>query len=145
MQTGNASHSGMEVRPPRMLMTMMDEHARHKLGMPETWHPFRYEHVDPDIVLITGMVAPLCTRGPNKGFPNFRRGDRKTENKTGFSAQEHVQVQRAWELRTGKCANCIGSGKITTAAHANGARAYRECERCKGSGDAPPLAESSQA
>lgn len=139
MHTGNASQSGQEVRPPRMLMTMMDEHARHKLGMPETWQPYRYEHVDPDIVLITGMVAPLRTSGRDKGYPNFRKGDRTTERKTGFSTQEHFQFQRAWELRTGKCANCIGSGKVIAAAHADGTRAYRQCDRCEGSGKAPPL------
>lgn len=137
MQGTNAVTEGVGARPEKMFMTLMDEHARQKLGVSETWFPYHYEHVDPDLILITGMEAPLHERGKNRGHPNFRKGDRATKRKTGFSTREHYQFQCAWERSTGKCANCLGSGKTLASAHVNGDRTYRACFRCNSSGDAP--------
>ena len=135
-----AAHTGAAApkrAEPRMLMTLEDLHARQKIAMPEEWHPFRYEAIDPDVMMITGMVAPPLLRGKYKGRPNFRKGDRTTQRKVAFTLDEHYRFQLRWEAEHAKCANCLGHGKTVKSAHVDGSRTYRTCDRCNGSGSPP--------
>jgi hypothetical protein len=60
----------------------IDRHLRKKYRLPAGWRAFRWALLEPwqdsPGVHITGAVAPLKTRGRNKGEPNWRLKDKES-------------------------------------------------------------------
>lgn len=120
-------------------MELLDECARDKAGMGDDWSPYSYkclpEHPqETELVEVIGAVAPLKTRGKSKGSHNWDKMDRATKRTVYITLKEHAEWVKAWEVKTGKCATCRGTGQewcgwgVTT-----GAR-YKECTKCQGVG-----------
>jgi hypothetical protein len=80
-----------------------------------------------------GSVAPLKTSGKNKGYPNWQKRDKTTEKTFIVSVKDHEKWCGAWQKKTNKCAECVGTGKTIASCGANGTT-YRECFKCKGTG-----------
>ena len=118
------------------LATLLDEHAREKGGHPADWHVFRYECQPPGgetiFYALTGMVAPPLSRGPMKGRPNWKRGDRDTEAKVYIKVEEHREWLAAWEARTGLCSECAGAGEEMASWSRDNGTVMRPCRKCKG-------------
>lgn len=126
-------------------MNLYSEHARELLGMPQEWRWYRiqaigYTQEDPAIKLIrvTGAIAPMKKRGKYKGLPNWKMCDRSTDKTAYFTPTEHDRWVREWENKTGKCADCTGSGKRHVGwSKAEGAK-YMPCKKCGETGMAAP-------
>ena len=129
--------------PARVLMRFMklaELHAREKTGMPENWCLYRWEifpksgREKPLYYQVTGMVAPMKTKGKYKGDHNWRAGDKTTERVVILPVSEHDAWVAEWEKKTGNCSNCTGKGQtLAKWSVANGAE-YRTCSKCNGSG-----------
>lgn len=121
--------------------TLLEEHAREKVGMPPEWKAFRYEcfphgaQVPTQYIEIKGAIAPLKTRGPHTGRPNWRQLDVTTLRTVIILNTEHDRWVLQWEEVTGKCSECTGTGqRISRVSIADGTE-YVPCAKCKGSGN----------
>jgi hypothetical protein len=120
-------------------------HARESLGMPEEWEAYAWaclpRHQNgqkdwkPTHFQVTGCIAPLITRGKNKGCRNWRKMDKSTIRDFVVSIEDHKEWELNWELKNGKCRRCQGSGKTIAKLTAT-EKTYRDCTRCKGTGGA---------
>ena len=60
--------------------------AQRTAGLPGNWIGFLFEAVRGQGVMVTGLVVTSAkTRGPNKGEPNFRKGDQSTKRRVFVS------------------------------------------------------------
>lgn len=124
-------------------MKLAELHAREKAAMPDTWaiHTWECFPKSTDKTLyyqVTGIIAPLKTKGKNKGAPNWRAGDKTTERTVILTVAEHEAWIAGWELKTGLCSNCLGEGQtLKSWTIANGPE-YRQCVECQGTGKHQP-------
>lgn len=126
-----------------MSANLLEEHAKSKEGLPSTWRAFRWECLphdgthEPIYYALTGAVCEaVIQRGKNKGRAAWAKRDKRTQRTVNISVHEHREWLAAWEQRTGKCSECIGSGKTLASAGINGVT-YRECHKCHGTGHKP--------
>lgn len=84
---------------------------------------------------VKGAIAPIATRGVRKGHRNWPLRYTTTERTFCITVEKQAEWEKAWEQRTGKCADCVGCGK-TVASAGVGGTTYRTCSKCQGSGDA---------
>lgn len=126
-----------------MSFDLYELHARDKAGMPPEWKAFRWQALPLEsktalYFLVTGMIAPLRSKGKNKGRPNWRMGDRSTQRAVVLPIMEHEEWVRAWEILTGKCAKCGGEGQTMASCNfVTAEKTYRPCSGCAGTGKAP--------
>jgi hypothetical protein len=119
-------------------------HARKLLGLPDEWHWFSLEAKDGGggrrFTLIKGAI-PLRTisRGPRKGQWDWSQ--RKDEREVIVSDEEHRAFVAAWELETGKCATCGGSGHTLARWSSESGAEYRPCWKCAAGRAAAAVAE----
>lgn len=112
--------------------------ARERLGMPDTWCAYSWAckpgggSVVTHYVEVVGMIAPLKTKGKNKGDHNWSAGDKDTEKTVYITPAEHAAWCVAWEAKTGRCIECIGTGKVIASISVVNGTTYRECPKCKG-------------
>lgn len=109
--------------------------------MPPEWDGYHFECIgqprDTKLIRVTGAVAPLKTRGKSKGCHNWRKMDKTTEKTAFFTPAEHDDWLKAWEQKTGKCANCAGTGEtLFRWSVANGVE-NKLCGKCSGTGKQP--------
>jgi hypothetical protein len=124
---------------------LLTVHAREALGMPEEWQVYawtclpHYRSGQKDWKAthfqVTGCIAPIITRGKNKGRHNWRKMDNTTIREFVVSIADHEVWELNWERKTGKCYRCQGEGK-TIARMTATEKTYRDCTRCKGTGGA---------
>ena len=57
-------------------MCELSDKAKELVGL-EGWAAWKFEAIE-NGVLCTGAVCPPITRGANKGWPNYRKYDKKT-------------------------------------------------------------------
>jgi len=126
------------------MMDMLSEHAREMLGMPPEWSAYYFKAIghssvesNTKLIQVKGAVAPLITRGKHKGAPNWRKSDKTTEREVFFTPGEHDEWCRQWEVRTGKCSKCMGSGKVFARWSITEGTSYKPCSTCNGTGKAP--------
>jgi hypothetical protein len=115
---------------------LMNEQAKQLNGNVPGWAPYLWEAADGAnrAIIITGAVAPLLTRGKNKGQPNWRTMDRDTVSRVVLSESERHEYCAAWERETGKCSECVGTGEVSNGwSREHGAR-YKTCPKCNGTG-----------
>ncbi len=125
---------------------MTDPHwltvARRKLSVGTEWKWCRIEAVDKscrpnarrDMIIEGAIPTVLFERGPRKGQPNWKKA---TGRLTTVVTQEEEEAEStAYEATTGLCGRCFGKGQVV-AGMGVGGTTYRECNRCKGSGNKP--------
>ena len=120
-------------------MELLEENARAKAGMGEDWFPYSYKvmpgHPQPmEFAEIIGAVAPLKTRGKNKGAHNWSQLDPATKRTVYITVAENEAFVKEWEKKTGLCANCKGDGQEWCGWGRDTGNRFRTCEKCKGEG-----------
>ncbi len=109
-------------------------------GMPPEWRWFSSEwkgEGEHAVMLVKGGVpgAPFA-RGKNKGKPNPAN---RTQVAELVISREHMDaIKSQWQVKTGKCAKCAGSGQICWRWSKEGGRETRDCKACAGTGRATP-------
>ncbi len=117
---------------------LLEEQARELANMGPDWTAYHWS-IGPGggvrlYVEVRGGVAPLKTRGPNKGRPNWKKED-KTKSRTVFiPIADYEKWATAWEDCTGKCQQCNGDGRELLRCGVNIDTEYGPCPRCKGTG-----------
>jgi hypothetical protein len=121
------------------VVKIAQERLKRDNKLPEGFEFYSWEAVDGSgsthIVILKGMVAPLLTKGKNKGRPNWRKGDKSTERTFAVSSDQIKQFDDDYEAETGKCSKCEGGQEWAGWSIDSGHR-YRTCSKCKGSGKA---------
>ena len=83
---------------------------------------------------VTGAVYETeFKRGPRKGEINFQKPEPGTECTVVLPKIEYQEWLEKWELDTGFCSQCSGSGFTLASGGASGTF-YRKCNKCGGSG-----------
>ena len=122
-----------------MRIDLMTEHARELLKAPPEWDVYKWEAIGGSrdtptkLLRLDGAVAPAKTRGKYKGRPDWKAADKATERTAYFTPQEHAEWRKGWELRTGKCSECVGIGEVFQSWHFERGTTYRTCACCGGS------------
>lgn len=121
--------------------------AREKSGQGPNWRVYRWEYLrEFHGCRLTGAVAPLLTRGPNAGQPNWRKLDKATERTIGITDAERDAHEIRWERETWQCADCVGVGTQPHSCSKQPDGTYvktrRDCAKCGGTGKAKQLSET---
>ena len=115
-------------------MSLLSEQASRILKIPG-WRAYRFECIAGGGMLLRGAVCDeTFKRGPRKGCTNWGKRDRSTERQLALSASEMAEFERAWEIETGKCHECMGSGQVFLRWSQSEGRMTHDCHRCLGSG-----------
>ena len=124
-------------------MRLLELHAREALGMGSTWyaHTFHAERNMADLsqtmyYQVSGRMAPLVTRGPRQGQPNWRKGEKETERTVYFTPQAQETWEQHWEQQTGQCRACVGEGAVLVRWSVEHGRETQPCQACEGTGGA---------
>lgn len=118
-------------RPPNWY----DEAARKKLGQSRKWQSMGYEPGDTHCVVSGGIPRELKS-GERKGQMTWHGC---VITKCAIDSEDINQAKLDYELETGKCHVCAGSGlRLDSWACGIGNR-YRFCERCGNTGHAPEV------
>lgn len=120
---------------------LLETHAREKGKLPPDWEFYKWrsmpesrQYLEPCLYHeITGAVAPIKTKGKNKGRRDWDKMDKATKRVIVITPEEHETWLQEWERKTGKCNRCVGEGQ-TVKSFGVGGTTYRECATCKGSG-----------
>ena len=118
--------------------------ARKVHGLPDDWKPQIYETLDRGMGFALRGAVPIGTysRGPRKGRPKWP--PRGQLQRVAITADEVRRQRIQWEIETGLCSYCGGSGQQVKSIGINGTT-YRECSVCGGTGEALHLqAEADQ-
>lgn len=83
---------------------------------------------------IRGAIAPLKTRGKNKGHPNWCKLDKTTLREFITSIPKHEAWKVEWERKNHSCWRCHGQKQIVASISITTGTTYRPCPRCLGSG-----------
>lgn len=108
----------------------------HERGAPSDWHWFELRGVGErpnHAFLVRGGVAPLLTRGKNKGHHNWRLLDKSTVREFVVTPADLEARTLKWEQETGSCHRCGGDGQELASCGIRG-NTYRDCSRCKATG-----------
>lgn len=108
--------------------------ARQVHKLPGDWEPQIYESLDRGMGFVLRGAVPIGTysRGPRKGRPKWPPLGQ--QQRVAITADEVRQQRMQWEIETGLCSYCGGSGQrvksigLTTTT-------YRECSVCGGTGE----------
>jgi hypothetical protein len=125
-------------------LDLVSEHARERLGMPEGWECYHFAWLPPNgkgtHMHLKGAVAPVITKGPNKGRKNWKKRDPATEREDLISREEQGAYDRRWSEATGNCLECVGKGeRFVSWSQAEG-RKTKPCPDCNGTGRLPGAA-----
>lgn len=116
-------------------MSHLDNVARRKVNGPEGWAVCAWEVIgEGSDLVVTGGVPRLLKAGPRKGKPTWR--DVPTQRAVVTRAELDAEKAR-YEADTGKCSECMGSGKVLASWSATEGVMYRPCKRCDGTGERP--------
>jgi hypothetical protein len=114
-------------------MKFLELHAREKLGAPSNWYAYNFEVKDSpygSFYEVTGAIAPLLTKGPNRGKPNWKAKDKETKAVAQIQKQEHQKWVEEWEKETGICSTCENTGKEWIGWSQETGSRYKPCSRC---------------
>ena len=120
----------------------LTEVARRKVGAPSEWEVFAWEMIgDTNDFVVTGGIPRLLTRGPRKGQKTW---DGPSQKAVVTQSELHAEHAR-YELATGKCGDCFGSGEVFAGWSVSEGTRMKSCRRCGGSGNQPKAVEEQQA
>ena len=118
-------------------MNLHSEHAREMLGMPPEWEGYEFEAIGGNkLVRVVGAVAPIKTRGKYKGHRNWQKLDKATEKTAYYTPAEHDEWVAQWEKKTGKCAECYGTGQMFARWSVANGTEHKPCVKCGATGKA---------
>ena len=110
---------------------LLDQHAEELLApLPEGWRISAYQVLSDGAFLLSGSIATIKQTGKNKGRPRWTSEHMRM---IAIPAKAHQEWLTAWELRTGKCSHCNGTGKVLKSTGINGT-IYTPCRDCGGTG-----------
>jgi len=122
-------------------MRLLEIHAREALGMGAAWyaHTFHAERNMADLsqtmyYKVSGCIAPLVTRGPRQGHPNWRKHEKGTERTIYFTPQDQEAWELRWEQDTGHCRACVGEGAVLVRWSVARGTETQPCQACEGTG-----------
>jgi hypothetical protein len=122
-------------RPPTY-----DQHARELYNLRPEWEAYCWEAKGEKdtgfIVLKGGVYLKKVQRGKNKGRTDHRNPEPGTEATLSLSNAAHETWLRHWEVETGHCAKCFGTGLAWAGWHHIKGAAYRPCTTCGATGRA---------
>lgn len=116
------------------------QHAIELLGLPADWQNYSWSLVGPPkawvgIEVKGGVYRHKITRGPRKGFPDFKKPEPGSEITLTLGILQHEAWRLQWEVETGLCHGCQGRGITVRSAGVSGIF-HRACQRCDGTGNA---------
>lgn len=118
--------------------TLMEIHGKEKIQAPNGFEFYLFEALPEEgptqVLRLTGGVAPLKSRGPGKGQPNFRKLDPATRRTVFLPIEEHRTWVKDWEKKTGLCADCQGKGQRPAGWSIETGNRFKPCSTCGGSG-----------
>lgn len=122
-------------RPPTL-----DQHARELYNLPSDWAAYSwFAHGTKEtgyVELKGGVFRKKIERGKNKGKTDFRNPEPGTQATFSLANVAHKAWLRLWEMDTGYCAECNGTGLAWAGwDHVKGS-AYRPCKPCNATGSA---------
>jgi hypothetical protein len=109
-------------------------------GMPEGWRWYEAQavgsHEQPRehraFMLRGGVPSVLFKSGPRKGQANWSKAEHQAELVITYRDLDAFTAQ--WEIETGLCSKCGGSGQESAGwSKVEGAK-YRDCTRCSATG-----------
>ena len=120
-------------------MELLEQCAREKAGMGADWKPWAFEclphHPQPtELVQVTGAVVPLKTHGKHAGQPDWNKKDKSTIRTVYITLKDHAEWVKAWEIKTGLCASCEGSGERIVGWSVTEGCKKRACGKCGATG-----------
>jgi hypothetical protein len=109
-------------------------HRNHRVSTDWQWHTVNSANMPEDYFEIKGAV-PIGTisRGPRKGSPKWP----KESQRYFVKWDDFEKLKLDWELETGKCYVCDGTGQELIGSSVSEGDRYRQCKRCGGSGRTP--------
>jgi hypothetical protein len=121
---------------------LLEIQARRLLKMPEDWLAHKWEKVGNGFLVSGCVCTEVYKRGPRKGQPNFSKRDKTTDMVAVISYEAADAFRLEWEQETELCSRCMGKKQIVNAWHHINGTTYRDCPRCKGTGQAPVSEEA---
>jgi hypothetical protein len=135
-------------RPPTMDQNVIERFRLHKDWQSHGWEKLGVTNGGRDFthIAVHGAVYDVkIKRGPRKGQPNYRKPSPGTEASVMLLRQELDDWLRQWELETGHCHNCAGTGYAWSGWTAGIGTRYRPCRACDASGKPAPVEHAEQS
>lgn len=113
-------------------------HARKILGLPDAWRWISLNAEDDGrgnfyTVMVGAIPDGVCFKsGKRKGEINWKF--RHEERRLLLGHKEHAEFIRAWEVETGKCSKCGGSGQTMVRWTATDGAIDGPCSACAATG-----------
>lgn len=131
----------VRLRPPTQ-----EQHAREKYKLPSDWQAYSWEAKGDDretgwTVLKGGVYRHKRERGERKGEADFRKPEPGTEATLSLANAEHEAWLAQWQVDTGHCSRCRGTGHAFSGWDHKKGTAYRPCTKCNATGLCPPATD----
>lgn len=115
-----------------------EQHAREVYSLGAEWQAYKWE-AEGDretgyLVLTGGVFRRRITRGKRKGEVNFKKPEPNTLRTLVIPNVLHRAWRAQWQIETGYCAECEGTGQSWAGWGINTGNRYRQCTKCNGSG-----------
>jgi hypothetical protein len=103
------------------------------------WDVYCFECLPPDgsptlMYKLKGVVAPLITKGKNKGHRNWGKMVKETHHTIYIPIDKHEKWCLEWEKETGQCGLCVGEKEILSGWSAKDGTRKKQCPKCNGTG-----------
>ena len=127
----------VEARPPSF-----EQNAIEIYGLPKDWTAFMWKAVgDKETTGYTemegGVYKTAYASGKNKGSLNYSKPEPGTKAKVVLPCKVHAAWLLQWEVETGHCHQCHGTGRQNWGWSAAKGTRHRACDRCNETGRAP--------
>jgi hypothetical protein len=123
----------VRLRPPTT-----DQHARELYNLPASWEAYSWsakgERDTGFIELNGGVFNKKIERGRNKGKTDFRSPEPGTSATLSLSHAAHKAWLARWEVETGHCAECLGTGLAWAGWCSVYGTSFRPCTKCGATG-----------
>lgn len=130
---GTAESKPEPAMPPDWLNVV----ARKKLGQPPEWRWCKFQAIgDTDDCLIEGGIPRPRKSGKLKGLPTWKES---VKSICVVTRAEMDQAKAAYELETGNCHSCAGSGQWYSGWSRETGSRFKSCPRCDATGKAPEV------
>lgn len=125
----------VDVKPePELPPNWLNVVARKKLGQPPEWRWCKFEMIgDIHDCVVEGGVPRRLKSGEHKGQLTWRDC---SITKCVVTQAEHDQAKADYEVETGKCHDCAGSGMWLSGWGCDTGNRFKPCPRCNVTGKA---------
>lgn len=110
---------------------LLSIHAAELLNMSDKWRIYSFqslgEGLSPRIYKLKGCDAEVSMLGEIKYT-------KENTNEIFIPEDTHISWKQQWELQTGNCAECVGTGKVMRSWSSTEGTTYKACTKCGGSG-----------